>query len=196
MHRELGRPAARKRQQESDEPVLPVDTRPRTVVRTLNGIECERTYYVYSPLTNVVERVGTQGAAYGGTNALRTITTFYPVGGESDSGNVGLVGSSVPLDRRAGFVQSIRHEDGRVDTYDYALVSNLWIRTVTHLHEQSPSPISGKTTRDITITNHRGEILEQNSKNSVFSFSGLHFTVEFDKFTLPSGKESRCVLCL
>ncbi len=58
------------------DPVLPVDTRPRTVVKTLNGIECERTYYVYSPLTNIVERVGTQGAPYGGTNALRTVTTF------------------------------------------------------------------------------------------------------------------------
>ena len=96
----------------------------------------------------------------------------------------------------AGFVQSIRHEDGKLDLYDYFLVSNCWVRTVTHLHEQSPTPVSGKTTRDITTTNHRGEILEQNPKNSVFRFSGLHFTVEFDKFTLPSGKESRCVLCL
>ncbi len=63
------------------DPVLPVDTRPRTVVRKLNNIECERTYYVYSPLTNIVERVGAQGAAYGGTNVLRTVTTFYPVSG-------------------------------------------------------------------------------------------------------------------
>ena len=61
------------------DPILPVDTRPRTVVRKLNNIECERTYYVYSPLTNIVERVGTQGAAYGGTNVLRTVTAFYPV---------------------------------------------------------------------------------------------------------------------
>ena len=37
------------------DPMLPVDTRPRTVVRKLNNIECERTYYVYSPLTNIVE---------------------------------------------------------------------------------------------------------------------------------------------
>ena len=28
------------------DPALPVDTRPRTIVKTLNGIECERTYYV------------------------------------------------------------------------------------------------------------------------------------------------------
>ena len=67
--------------------------------------------------------VGTQGAAYGGTNVLRTVTTFYPVS----------VGASL-RDARSGFVASIRHEDGRLDIYDYFLVSNLWIRTVTHLH--------------------------------------------------------------
>ncbi len=130
---------------DAGDPVLPVDTRPRTVVKTLDGIECERTYYVYAPLTNIVERVGTQGAAYGGTNALRTVTTYYPV---------------VVNDPRSGFVQSIRHEDGTLDLYDYSLVSNLWIRTVTHLHEQSPLPVSGKTTRDTTITNARGENIE------------------------------------
>ncbi|MGN0877785.1 MAG: hypothetical protein ACI4TC_10990, partial [Kiritimatiellia bacterium] len=57
--------------------IPPVDTRPRTVVKTLDGIECERAYYVYSPLTNIVERVGTQGAPYGSTNVLRTVTAFY-----------------------------------------------------------------------------------------------------------------------
>ncbi len=131
------------------DPVLPVDTRPRTIVKTLNGIECERIYYVYSPLTNIIERVGTQGAAYGGTNALRTITAFYP-----SAGGPGFVPAA------AGLVQSIRHEDGKLDLYDYELSSNLWVRTITHLHEQSPSPVSGKTTRDITITNARGEEIE------------------------------------
>ena len=144
------------------DPVLPVDTRPRTVVRKLNNIECERTYYVYSPLTNIVERVGTQGAAYGSTNVLRTVTAFYPVSGESGNGEP--VGSSVPLDRRAGFVASIRHEDGKLDLYDYELASNVWTRTVTHLHEQSPAPVSGKTTRDVTITNARGEVLEERTE--------------------------------
>ena len=129
--------------------VPPVDTRPRTVVKTLDGIECERTYYVYSPLTNIVERVGTQGASYGGTNALRTVTAFYPVAANG---------------ARSGFVASIRHEDGKLDLYDYSLVSNLWIETVTHLHEQSPAPVSGKTTRDTTTTNARGEILEQKTE--------------------------------
>ena len=46
---------------DASDPVLPVDTRPRTIVKTLDNIECERTYYVYAPLTNIVERVGTQG---------------------------------------------------------------------------------------------------------------------------------------
>ena len=131
------------------DPVLPVDTRPRTIVKKLNNIECERTYYVHSPLTNIVERVGTQGAAYGGTNALRTVTAYYPV---------------VANDARSGFVASIRREDGRLDIYDYSLSSNVWTRTVTHLHEQSPSPVSGKTTRDVALTNARGETVEERTE--------------------------------
>ena len=147
------------------DPVLPVDTRPRIVVRKLNNIECERTYYVYSPLTNIVERVGTQGAAYGGTNVLRTVTAFYPV---------------VANDPRSGFVASIRHEDGRLDIYDYFLVSNLWIRTVTHLHEQSPSPVSGKTTRDITLTNVRSQILEEKTEAFI---DGIWYTISKNRMT-------------
>ena len=127
------------------DPALPVDTRPRIIVKTLNGIECERTYYVYAPLTNIVERVGTQGAAYGGTNVLRTVVAYYPV---------------VANDFRSGKVKSRRHEDGKVDLYDYALNDGIWIETATHVHEQSPEPISGKTTRDITLTNVRGEVIE------------------------------------
>ena len=147
------------------DPVLPVDTRPRTVVRKLNNIECERTYYVYSPLTNIVERVGTQGASYGGTNVLRTVTAFYPVAAN---------------DARSGFVASIRHEDGKLDLYDYELSSNTWIRTVTHLHEQSPAPVSGKTTRDITATNRRGEILEQKTEAFI---DGIWYTIARNQMT-------------
>ena len=150
---------------DASDPVLSVDTRPRTVVRKLNDIECERTYYVYSPLTNIVERVGTQGAAYGGTNVLRTVTAFYPV---------------VANDARSGFVQSIRHEDGKLDLYDYELASNTWIRTVTHLHEQSPSPVSGKTTRDITTTNARGEIFEEKTEAYI---DGIWYTIARNRMT-------------
>ena len=150
---------------DANDPVLPVDTRPRTVVRKLNNIECERTYYVYSPLTNIVERVGTQGAAYGGTNVLRTVMAFYPV---------------VVNDPRSGFVQSIRHEDGRLDLYDYVLVSNLWTKTVTHLHEQSPLPVSGKTTRDITTANRRGEVIEEKTEAFI---DGIWYTIARNQMT-------------
>ena len=150
------------------DPVLPVDTRPRTIVKTLSGIECERTYYVYSPLTNIVERVGTQGAAYGGTNVLRTVTAFYPV---------------VANDPRSGFVASIRHEDGKLDHYDYDLSSNTWIRTITHLHEQSPAPVFGKTTRDITVTNARGEEIETRTEAYI---EGIWYTISRNRMTYNS----------
>ena len=127
------------------DPALPVDTRPRTIVKTLNGIECERTYYVYAPFTNIVERVGAKGAPYGGTNVLRTVTAFYPI---------------VANDLRSGLVSSVRHEDGKLDIYDYSLNDGIWTEMVTHVHEQSPEPVSGKTTRDITETNARGETIE------------------------------------
>ena len=147
------------------DPVLPVDTRPRTIVRKLNNIECERTYYVYSPLTNIVERVGTQGASYCGTNVLRTVTAFCPV---------------VANDARSGFVASIRYEDGKLDLYDYVLVSNLWTKTVTHLHEQSPLPVSGKTTRDITTTNRRGEVIEEKTEAFI---DGIWYTIARNRMT-------------
>ncbi len=144
------------------DPVLPVDTRPRTIVRKLNNIECERTYYVYSPLTNIVD----------GTNVLRTVTTFYPVS----------VGASL-RDARSGFVASIRHEDGKLDLYDYELSSNTWIRTVTHLHEQSPLPVSGKTTRDITNTNARGETSETRTEAYI---DGIWYTIARNQMTYNS----------
>ena len=151
------------------DPALPVDTRPRTIVKTLNGIECERTYYVYAPLTNIVERVGTQGAAYGGTSVLRTVTAFNPVTGG-------------PLSSAAadGRVASVRHEDGKLDIYDYALNDGVWTETVTHLHEQSLEPISGKTTRDVTLTNARGEVTE--TRTEVFIENVWH-TIARERLT-------------
>ena len=147
------------------DPALPVDTRPRTVVKTLNGIECERTYYVYAPLTNIIERVGTQGAAYGGTNVLRTVVAYYPV---------------VANDFRSGKVKSRRHEDGKLDRYDYSLNDSVWIEIVTHLHEQSSEPVSGKTTRDITLTNARGEVIE--TRTEVFIENVWH-TIARERLT-------------
>ena len=144
---------------------LPVDTRPRTIVKTLNGIECELSYYVYAPLTNIVERVGTQGAAYGGTNVLRTITAYYPI---------------VANEFRSGKVKFRRYEDGKLDFYDYSLNDGFWTETVTHLHEQSPAPVSGKTTRDITLTNARGEVTE--TRTEVFIENVWH-TIARERLT-------------
>jgi len=131
------------------EPAHLVDARPRMVVKKLDGIECERTYYVYGELTNVVERVGAQGAAYGGANALRTVTAYYPV---------------AEGDIRSGRVRSVRHEDGRMELYDYALEGGLWSIIETHAHEQAPEPVDGKTTHEVTVANSRGQILDVNCK--------------------------------
>ena len=128
--------------------VPPVDSRPRTTVKKIAGIEVERTYHVYGPWTEITERAATQGAAYGAAGAMRTVKTYW----ETDSGV------------KAGKLKSVRREDGRFDAYDYSLVTNVWTETVTHLHEQATSPVSGKTTRDTRITNARGEIVEERSE--------------------------------
>ena len=92
----------------------------------------------------------------------------------------------LPSAAAAGFVQAIRYEDGKLDLYDYSLVSNLWTRTITHLHEQSPSPVSGKTTRDITTTNSRGEILEEKTEAYI---GEVWYTIARNQMTYnPQGK--------
>ena len=88
-----------------------------------------------------------------------------------------------------GLVASIRHEDGKLDLYDYSLVSNLWVETVTHLHEQSPSPVSGKTTRDITTTNARGEVVETRTEAYI---DGMWYTISRNRMTYnEQGKRIR-----
>lgn len=133
----------------SDDHAAAVDTRPRTVVRRVDGIECGRTYYVYTALTDVVERAAAQGAPYGATNALRTVTAYHP--------------ADAP-DGAAGRVRSVRREDGRLDAYAYALADGIWTTTVTHLHERAPSPAEGRTTRDVTRVNARNETVERRTE--------------------------------
>ena len=124
--------------------VPPVDSRPRMTVKKVDGVEVERTYHVYGPWSETTERAASQGAAYGAAGAMRTVRTYW----DAVSGV------------KAGKLKSIRREDGKVDAYDYTLVTNVWTETVTHLHEQAMDPVSGKTTRDISVTNARGETLE------------------------------------
>ena len=128
----------------SDPPLL-CDTRPRCVVRKMQGIEIQRTYYVYGTNgVDVVERVGEQGAAYGGTNVLRTVTTYYPV-----------TGSVVD-----GLVQSVRHEDGTIDNYAYDLADGVWTEFVTHVHEQAPDIVPMRTTRSVRVYNALGRLVD------------------------------------
>ena len=128
----------------SDPPLL-CDTRPRCVVRKMQGIEIQRTYYVYGTNgVDVVERVGEQGAAYGGTNVLRTVTTYYPVTGAITD----------------GLVQSVRHEDGTIDNYAYDLANGIWTETVTHVHEQAPDIVPMRTTRSVRVYNAIGQLVD------------------------------------
>ena len=120
------------------------DSRPRTVVKTREGIEIERTYYVFGTNgVDIVERVGEQGAAYGGTNVLRTIVTYYPVTGSVSDGRI----------------QSVRNEDGSLDCYQYALDDGKWIETTIHVHELAPEPRPFHTTRDVSVSDRRGNMV-------------------------------------
>ena len=128
----------------SDSPLL-CDTRPRCVVRKMQGVEIQRTYYVYGTNgVDVVERVGEQGAAYGGTNVLRTVTTYYPVTGAITD----------------GLVQSVRHEDGTIDNYAYDLANGIWTETVTHVHELAPDIVPMRTTRSVRVYNALGQLVD------------------------------------
>ena len=128
----------------SDPPLL-CDTRPRCVVRKMQGVEIQRTYYVYGTNgVDVVERVGKQGAAYGGTNVLRTVTTYDPVTGAVTD----------------GLVKSVRHEDGTVDDYAYDLANGVWTETVTHVHEQALDIVPMRTTRSVRVYNAIGQLVD------------------------------------
>ena len=129
--------------------LLPSDSRPRTVVRRVDGIEVGRTYCAYTPTADVVERAATPGATYGATGALRTVTAYYPV---------------AEGDPRSGLVRSVRREDGRLDLYDYALETNVWTETVTHVREDAPEPVEGRTVREVTVTDALGRVPESRTE--------------------------------
>ena len=59
--------------------VSPGDTRPRMETVSWNGIETERTYYVYSAATQIVERAAA-GSAFGAPGNRRTTQIYNPEG--------------------------------------------------------------------------------------------------------------------
>ena len=132
------------------------DTRPRCEVKvekdpeTEAMVEVSRTYFVYSPTQEIVERAATAGAAYGAAGALRTVKTWY-----------------APDDARpfyAGRLASVRDEDGSLRVYDYRVEDERWVETVTALHEQAPEPVSGKTTRSSVVYDRLGNVVERNQE--------------------------------
>ena len=132
-----------------------MDTRPRCEVvaeRNAEGemVEVARTYHVYLPTQEIVERAATAGAAYGAEGALRTVKTWYAPDEETPY--------------YAGRVASVRDEDGALRKYDYRLEEERWIETVTHLHEQAPEPVSGKTTRRSVVYDRVGNVVERNEE--------------------------------
>ena len=129
--------------------ILLNDTRPRTIIRKINNIEVERTYYAYLPTQEIVERAATQGVAYGAVGNLRTVTTWYPAAED---------------DYSAGRVKSVRYEDGQMDFYAYSWIDSIWTETVTRVHEQEPDPVAMQTTRRSTIYNRIGNLVEERTE--------------------------------
>ena len=132
------------------------DDRPRCEVRyekdpeTEAMVEVSRTYFVYSPTQEIVERAATAGAAYGAAGALRTVRTWY-----------------APDDATpycAGRLKSVRDEDGTLRVYTYGLDDDRWIETVTQLHEQASEPVSGKTTRSSVVYDRVGNVVKRNQE--------------------------------
>ena len=132
------------------------DDRPRCVVKsekdpeTSAMVEVARTYYVYSPTLEIVERAATAGAAYGAAGALRTVKTWYAAD------------DVTPYS--AGRLKSVRNEDGSLRFYTYRLEDERWIETVTSLHEQALEPVSGKTTRRSVVYDRVGNVVEHNQE--------------------------------
>ncbi|MGN0886244.1 MAG: hypothetical protein ACI4RT_04520, partial [Candidatus Spyradenecus sp.] len=132
------------------------DDRPRCEVNyeTLPGtderVEVSRTYYVYAPTQEIVERAATAGAEYGAAGALRTVKQWYAPDDETPY--------------CAGRLKSIRRENGAIQFYTYRLETERWIETVTSLHEQAPEPISGKTTHRSTVYDRLGNVVERNEE--------------------------------
>ncbi len=59
---------------------------------------------------------------------------------------------------------SVRDEDGSLRVYDYRVEDERWVETVTALHEQAPEPVSGRTTRSVTVYDRVGNVVERNQE--------------------------------
>ena len=83
--------------------------RPRQVIKTICGIETQRTYYAYirepdGTRTEIVERATAQGRPYGHPANLRMVTSYYP---------------SRTKGPEAGKIKRRRSDDGLLTSYTY-----------------------------------------------------------------------------
>ena len=140
----------------------PNDTRPRTVVVRARDLESggmtevSRTYYVYTPTEEIVERAATAGAVYGASGAVRTVRTWYAPD-DADTW-------------AAGRLRSVRHEDGALEVHGYGFEGDCWVETVTALHVDAPEPVAGRTTREVEVYDTVGNRVER--RKEVFLAEG------------------------
>ncbi len=135
------------------------DQLPRMVTESILGTMVARTYRAYrqggnGELQEIVEKAATPAAAYGDTDNLRTVTTYY---------------GTNSVNCQIGRVASVAYPDGRLDTYTYQYgtyqpgageippaftpnpSSNYWCETVVHGTVTSPEGVGGKTTKETRI---------------------------------------------
>ena len=129
-------------------------------------VETARTYFVYTPTEEIVERAASAGADYGAAGALRTVRTWYA----PDDADVWA----------AGRLKSVRLEDGSVLAYSYAWVNDRWVETTTLLHEQAPEPVDGQTVRTNVIYDWQGYERERNREAFVEGEWRLIERVQFE----------------
>ena len=180
--------------QHADDSQAAEDARlPRKVTETVLGNEVSTTFYVYTnnsddSRTEIVERAGTQGAAYGAAGNLRTTTEYNPFSDTSPD---------------SWRIKSITHPDGTMDSYAYlygtytpnadptqpgtfALDSGPDIlERIKHGTVSSSWGVAYKSLGEQNIYNELGDLLEQSTHVSVGGgyYARMGWTVRtYDEF--------------
>jgi RHS repeat-associated protein len=131
------------------------DTRPRTVVERICGMETRRTFYVYGINSatgeryKVEERAAAQGAAYGATGNPRTTTTYY-------ANSAGIAS--------AGRVKTIQFQDNTLTSYSYAFADGEFTTTQTQGTAAAPAGIANKTLRKVRKQNAAGNVVQEQTQ--------------------------------
>ena len=135
------------------------DQSPRMVTESVLGTVVSKTYRAYRQGSNreleeIVEKTMNPNAAYGNTNNLRTVTTYY---------------GTNTVNHQIGRIKSVVYPDGRMDTYTYDYgayqpgvgeippsfeansAGNYWCETIIRGTTNNPEGLVGKTTKETRI---------------------------------------------